>query len=347
MTDVTVVGAGLTGATIARLLTDAGKQVVVYERKNHLGGNVHDYLHESGIRVHSYGPHYFRTSSLKVWDFVNRFADWYPFEARVMTLAPEGLIRWPVQRAYLDRVAPGWVPDATEGRNFEESCLAKMPRTVYENLVKGYTEKQWGCLASSLKSSLAGRFDVREDGDDRLKSDRWQVLPNYGYTALVAEILRGISIEHGDWLAHRIGETVVFTGSIDEFFDFRLGHLTYRRQRRVIKYRPEDWYQQVVQINNPGHGADVRRIEWKHMMRDATGCRGTVLTTEYPEDAAEPCDYEYPMPGEGDAALYQSYRVLAEREAPNVTFAGRLGEYRYLDMDMAIARAMTIARRLT
>ena len=168
--DYLVVGSGLTGATIARMLADSGARVLVLDRREHLGGNVHDREHESGIRIHAYGPHYFRTRSDEVWDFVNRFARFYSYEARVMTHIDGTYEHWPVAASYINRtVGPAWQPAFTGvPSNFEEAALSIMPWHVYELFVKEYTEKQWGVPASHLSADLCRRFDVRLDDDPRL-----------------------------------------------------------------------------------------------------------------------------------------------------------------------------------
>ena len=174
--DYVVVGSGLTGAVIARLLADAGREVLVVDRRPHPGGNVHDTVRQGGIRVHTYGPHYFRTNSESVWRFVNRFAHFYRYEAVLASLVDGRYERWPVAAEYIRRtVSDAWQP-AFSGTpsNFEEASLAMMPESVYRSFVKGYTEKQWGVTARSLSADLAGRFDVRTDDDLRLKRQRHQ-----------------------------------------------------------------------------------------------------------------------------------------------------------------------------
>ena len=169
-----VVGSGLTGAVIARALLERGERVRVVERRSHLGGNVHDSEHPTGIRVHTYGPHYFRTNNASIWEFVNRFAAFYDYGAVLASLVDGRYEHWPVTGEYIDRtVGPDWEP-AFAGRpsNFEEASLAMMPESVYRKFVKGYTEKQWGVEARTLSAELAGRFDVRRGEDLRLSSTR-------------------------------------------------------------------------------------------------------------------------------------------------------------------------------
>ncbi|MDQ6839644.1 MAG: NAD(P)-binding protein [Actinomycetota bacterium] len=352
-----IVGSGLTGAVIARTLVDEGCDVVVVERRHHVGGNVHDFVHPSGIRVHTYGPHYFRTSSEPTWAFVNRFADFYPYEAILASWVNGRYERWPVTEEYIRRtVGQNWKPAlAGPGGDFEEASLAMMPESVYTTFVKGYTEKQWGVPAASLAADLAGRFEVRTDDDARLKRHRHQGIPVGGYVAFMTRILEGIPVETGcDYLNERdrlrAGRGLVFTGPIDELFDFDLGRLAYRGQRRVHEYLPDvDLAQPYGQVNNPDPtgGPHVRTLEWKHMLGpdERKKAVGTVLTKEIPHSPREPGDYEYPFPDAANKVLYERYRRRA-KAIPSLLVCGRLGEYRYYDMDQAIARARVLAKRL-
>jgi UDP-galactopyranose mutase len=353
--DYVVVGAGLTGATIARTLADRGRDVVVVERRRHLGGNVHDHDHPSGIRIHTYGPHYFRTSADAIWNYVRRFADFYRFEAVLLSQVDGRLEHWPIQDEYIRRtIGLDWRPGhAGPVRNFEEASLAMMPAAVYEKFVKGYTAKQWGVEPRALAAALGGRFDVRRDGDTRLKGSRYQGLPRGGYAAFTRRMLDGIRVFSGvDYLLRReqfrAGITLFFTGPIDEYFGFDLGRLAYRGQRREHAFLPHvQWHQPAPQVNHPDPGVPaIRTIEWKHMMepelREAIA--GTVITTETPYTPHDPGDYEYPFPDAANQALYARYRERAEA-VPGLVVCGRLGEYRYYDMDQAIGRALTLAKR--
>ncbi len=347
----------MTGATIARTLHDLGYRVLVIERREHVGGNVFDHSHASGIRLHTYGPHYFRTSSERIWTYINRFAEFFKYEAVLMSYVGERFEHWPVQSEYIGRVVGNdWRP-AFRGtpQNFEEASLAMMPPIVYETFVAGYTEKQWGVACTSLSATLAGRFEVRADGDTRLKKSTWQGIPKAGYAAMMARILAEIPVLlHVDYLHDRAAFTprhkTIFTGPIDEFFNFDLGRLQYRGQRREHEFLPEvDRIQPVGQVNYPLHsqGSHVRILEWKHMMQPPYGerLRGTLLTRETPWTPQDPRDYEYPFPDVANQRLYAQY---AERAAAHgdVLFCGRLGEYRYYDMDQAIGRALKLAADL-
>jgi UDP-galactopyranose mutase len=356
MDDYLIVGSGLTGAVIARALSDAGHSVLVLERRPHIGGNVHEQTHESGIAFHTYGPHYFRTNSEKLWAYVHRFATFRPFEAVLKSLVDGQYENWPIAGSYIRRAAQGWTPSpAGTPANFEEASLAMMPRVVYEKFVKGYTEKQWGVPATALSASLAKRFDVREDDEPRLMRHKFQGLPEDGYSAFMTKLLDGIRvIVNCDYLKRR-GEfatrkMVVFTGPIDEYFGFSRGKLKYRGQQRELEYLPATpWAQPCVQLNNPdpANGPHIRTIEWKHAMAPEAQAKvtGTLLTREITVTPDDPDKYEYPFPDEANASLYRTYAEMAQA-IPNLLICGRLGEYCYYDMDQAIGRAQVLAQRL-
>jgi UDP-galactopyranose mutase len=355
--DYLVVGSGLTGATIARLLHDAGREVLVVERRAHLGSNVHDHVHPSGIRVHTYGPHYFRTSSARIWAFVKRFATFYEYVACLKSYVDHEYENWPVNSSYMAKaIGKAWQP-AFQGQptNFEEASLQMMPALVYHKFVKHYTEKQWGVPAHLLSPELATRFDVRADDDPRLKCHPYQGIPSEGYTSFMNKLLAGIPTWlNYDYLQQRSAlkarKQIIFTGPIDEFFGFDLGKLKYRAQQRTEEYLANtDFFQPCGQVNNPGalNGSHIRTLEWKHMMppTQTTGIKGTVITRETPFTPVDPNHYEYPFPDTVSQSLYRAYRRRAEA-IPNLCICGRLGEYRYYDMDQAIARAMVLAQRL-
>ena len=353
--DYLIVGSGLTGAVIARILADRGRDVLVLDRRSHAGGNVHDYQHQSGIRIHTYGPHYFRTSSERIWSFVGRFAEFDKYEACLQTLVDGQLEKWPVTKGYIRRaIGDDWKP-AFQGapRNFEEASLAMMPERVYEKFVKNYTAKQWGVPPHWLSPRLAKRFEVRDDHDPRLVRHKYQGLPRNGYAAFVQNLLQGIPVilnceYHRLTASYEHRKALIFTGAIDEFFGFDLGRLAYRGQRREHAYYPEaEYLLPCGQVNNPdpANGPHIRTLEWKHMMpaelREAQ--KGSVLTRETPHSPSDPNEYEYPFPDDRNLQLYEHYWARAA-SMPDLHICGRLGEYRYYDMDQAIARAMVLAK---
>jgi UDP-galactopyranose mutase len=355
--DFVIVGSGLTGAVMARHLVDAGEKVIMLERRPHLGGNVADYAHASGVNVHRYGPHLFRTVSDEIWRFVNRFATFHPYEHKIRSVVEGQLENWPIAASYIRRMCgESWRPEFTgTPANFEEAALSMMPRVVYENFVKGYSEKQWGVPAVKLSAKLCKRFDVRADDDPRLTPHhKYQGIPTEGYSKMMERMLTGVPVMLGfDFLkdrdAFKARKQLIFTGPIDEFFNFELGKLAYRGQKRATTYVPDvDWKQPCGQLNSPRDGDHIRDIEWKHMMRPdyAARIRGTVLTREVPWTPNSPEHYEYPFPDDKNQELFEQYQMLANEEAEKVLICGRLGEYRYYDMDHAIGRAMTLVKKV-
>jgi UDP-galactopyranose mutase len=354
--DVIIVGAGLTGSVIARLLTDAGWRALIVERRNHTGGNVHDTVHASGIRVHTYGPHYFRCNSEKIWSFVQRFSDFYPYQAVVKSLVRGQLETWPLNEDTVAQgLTDGWQPGTSAPGGFMEACLARIPPRVYDQFIKGYTQKQWGCPPSSLQARLASRIPIHPRGEWRLTPHhRYQGLPARGYASFMAAMVGGIELRMNfDFIRDRQflprAAFLIFTGPIDEFFGYDLGRLEYRAQKRTVRYFAADKTRQpCAQVNYPGRTRRyIRTVEWKYLMPDegVLNTPGTVITYETPFSAQRPNDYEYPFPDSANTARYERYRARADA-MPNVIFCGRLGEYRYLDMDQAIGRAMTIAEKL-
>ena len=357
--DYLVVGTGLTGAVIARTLADAGRNVLLLERREHVGGNVHDHEHPSGIRIHTYGPHYFRTSSERIWSWVRRFDDFYEYRPSLLSFVDDEFAQWPIARSYIvKKCGQDWKPEfnSASPNNLEEAALSLMPKFVYERFVKEYNEKQWGADCRELTPELCKRFDVREDDEPLLKpSCKYQGIPINGYANWMRKMLDGIPVMTGiNYCDHRQmikpKHFTVFTGPIDEFFDYNLGKLKYRGQRRQHDYLTDTKFKYPCgQVNNPQHenGEHIRTLEWKHMMPASRvqSIVGTVLTTETPFTPTDPSMYEYPFPDQANTTLYDRYRRQADG-LPQVMIAGRLGEYRYYDMDQAIGRAMVLAERL-
>ncbi len=354
--DYLVVGTGLSGGTIARVLADHNREVLLLERRTHVGGNVHDFLHANGARIHSYGPHYFRCTNPRIWEFVNRFADFYAYRATVKSLVKGRYENWPVCQALAGSVngyARAW---PGEPRNFEEACLRMMPRPVYEAYVAGYTRRQWGIEPRLLEAKLANRIRINADHQRELTPHyAYQGLPRTGYAEFTAKLVAGVPCRLGvDYLKVRSEYTarkaLVFTGSLDEFFEFDQGRLAYRRQERKHEFFSElKWYQPCGQINHPAaqDSEPLRTVEWKHLMpaEQRAQIRGTIVTSEYPVTAEEPDHFEYPVPTARNKWLYRQYRQRA-RVVPKLIVCGRLGEFCYLDMDQSIERACVIARSL-
>lgn len=348
--DLLIVGSGLTGSTIARLAKDQGYNPLVVERRGVLGGNIRDEIHEpTGLRYNLHGPHYFRTNSERIWNFVNRFSSWHPWSAKVMTLVNGRLEHWPPNQEYVHRVAPGWTPYGFYGvvtpKDFWEACIGKMPPIVYEQMVRPYTEKQWGLPCTELLPSLTSRFEIREDSfDHRLTTHKYQALPVNGYSAFAESLLSGIDTELR-WRytpftsIHFWGyKAIVFTGPIDELFGLEFGKLPYRSQQRK-PYISEA--RRHVQVNYPSLAFSwIREVDWGQMSDpQREGGEQTLVTQETPYTPTDFDSCEYPIPTQAAQDQYQKYALKAQ-SYPRFILAGRLAEYRYLDMDQAIGRAM-------
>jgi UDP-galactopyranose mutase len=356
--DFIIVGSGLTGSTIGRILHDSNYKVLVIERRNHLGGNVFDHMHESGIRVHTYGPHYFRTSDEKIWKFVNRFSSFYEYIPSLKSLVDSQYENWPISASYIKRmVGSEWMPSFRGvAQNFEEAALSMMPEGVYHKFVKGYNIKQWGVDPQELSKSLITRFDVRLDDDPRLMpKKKYQGIPTGGYSSFMSNMLEGIPVLlNCDYLKNRDlfkpKFKIIYTGPIDAFFSYCFGKLKYRGQKRVHEYfKDADYLQPCGQVNNPQleNGPHIRSLEWKHMMNPDFRDKfpGTLITKEITYTPHDENDYEYPFPDSQNQNLFRKYQALAQ-ELPDVLICGRLGEYKYYDMDQCIGRAMRIAKTL-
>jgi len=353
-----VVGSGLTGATIARKLKDIGESVLVIEKRNHLGGNVHDQLHFSSIRYDTYGPHYFRTSDLEIWNFVNRFSKFYNFEACIKSYVDNEYVNWPLGYTYIKKViGENWEPYFRgKPNNFEESALSLMPYEIYNKFIKNYNKKQWGIDPKLLSSELIKRFDVRLDDDPRLMPNhKFQGIPKDGYSSMMTNMLKDIPVLlNFDFLSNREkikpNKMLIYTGPIDSFFNYKFGKLEYRGQKRYHEFIPDiDFLLPSCQVNNPSieYGDHIRTIEWKHIMpkEKSENIKGTLITKEVSFSPINSDDFEYPFPDKINKDLYNKYKHLASNQE-KLLICGRLGEYKYYDMDQAIGRAFMLFNKI-
>ena len=359
--DYLIVGAGLFGAVFAREMTDAGKRCLVIDRRDHVAGNACTETVE-GIAVHRYGAHIFHTNDDAVWDYVNRFArfnrftnspianykgELYNLPFNMNTFHQMWGVTTPAQARAEIRRQQAASGDG-EPQNLEEQAIRLVGRDIYEKLIKGYTQKQWGRPCTELPSFIIRRLPVRFTYDNNYFNARHQGIPEDGYTALVERMLEGIPVRlHTDFLRQReelsaLTERVLYTGPIDAYFDYRLGTLEYRSLRFETELLDTDNYQGSAVVNyTDAETPYTRIIEHKHFVYGTQP--KTVITREYSAEWRPGDEPYYPVNDGKNAALYQAYRELAQREQ-RVIFGGRLGEYRYYDMDQVVRAALDCAR---
>lgn len=361
--DYLVTGAGLFGAVFAREAADAGKKVLVIDRRDHPAGNIHT-EDRDGILIHRYGAHIFHTSDEEVWRYVSRFASFNRFTNAPLARYRGKLYHLPFNmntfyalwgtatpREALERIAEQRKEITGEPRNLEEQAIALVGRDVYETLVRGYTEKQWGRPCAELPASIIRRLPVRLTWDNNYFNDLYQGIPREGYTRMVERMLEGIEVRLNtpwDPSMRALADRIVYTGSIDGWFGASLGRLEYRSLRFETERMEIPDYQGNAVINDTN--AEIpytRTIEHKHFAYDQAEIAEkpfTWVTREYPmkwEEGAEPY---YTVNDEKNSVLYSRYRRLDE-EDPQVIFGGRLGMYRYFDMDDTVRAALDTARK--
>ncbi|ODN29823.1 UDP-galactopyranose mutase [Fervidobacterium thailandense] len=354
-----VVGAGLSGATAARILAEAGYKVLVIERLKHVAGHCYDYKHETGITVHSYGPHIFHTNNKEVWDFVNRFSPFVYYQHRVLSYVDGRLIPFPINRDTIAQLfgielSTYEVEEFLEKevkksryndppKNFRDVVVSQVGERLYEAFFKNYTIKQWGRDPEELSPEVARRIPVRTNRDDRYFSDKYQGIPKYGYTKMVERMLEheNISLLLGvDYFEVRDlfkPKLTVYTGELDRFFDYVHGELEYRSLRLELVEMDQEYYQPVAVVNYPNDYDWTRITEYKYFLNEKSS--RTVVHFEYPLAKGEP--YYIVMTREN---MERREKYMKEVEKLEKTgeylFIGRLAEYKYYNMDQVIEAAM-------
>ncbi|UZX14341.1 UDP-galactopyranose mutase [Thermus sp. PS18] len=363
--DYLIVGAGFTGATLAeRIASQLDKTVLVVDRRFHIGGNAYDEYDENGVLVHRYGPHIFHTGSKKVWDYLSRFTEWRPYYHRVRAVVEGKEIPLPFSLASLRKLFSERLADKLEEKllaqfgygarvpilrlkEVQDEDLRFLADYVYRNVFEGYTLKQWGLRPEDLSPSVTGRVPILVSYDERYFQDPYQAMPREGYTVLFRRMLQHPNIRlllGVDWkeVEGEVGfDRLIFTGPIDEFFGYLHGPLPYRSLRFRFEHHPRPWFQEVGTVNYPNEHPFTRITEFKHLTGQAY-LPHTAVVYEYPE-AYEPGRNEpyYPVPREENEERLRLYQKEAEK-LKTVLFAGRLGDYRYYNMDQAVARALKI-----
>ncbi|MEX1108621.1 MAG: UDP-galactopyranose mutase [Dongiaceae bacterium] len=357
---VLIVGAGFAGSVCAERLAANGIKVLIVDRRPHVGGNAYDRLDAHGVRIHVYGPHIFHTNSQRVFDYLSKFTQWRFYEHRILARLGNDLYPFPINRktinrlygaahdeagirAHLDHVRAHRDPERTS----EDVVLNAVGTDLCDRFFRGYTRKQWGLDLSQLAPEVARRIVTRTNDDDRCFGDALQFMPAEGYTALFTSMLDHSNIEvqtnvgFADIRSRVTGDHLIYTGPIDAYFDYCYGALPYRSLQFEHEHLPAvARYQPVGTVNYPNEEAFTRITEFKHL----TGQEhpGTSIMREYPQSEGEPF---YPIPRPENATLYQRYQALAADES-NVTFVGRLAQYRYYNMDQAVGAALKAVGRL-
>ena len=356
--DFLIIGAGFSGSVIANQLHLTGKRILVIEKRDKIGGNCNDDYDQYGILIHQYGPHYFRTNNQKVFDYVSKFTKWRPYEYKIRTCVNGNLFPFPINLdtinkffnvnlknkkeviAFLNRKK---IP-IDDPQNAEEQVLANFGPELYEAFFKNYTIKQWKTNPKNLDRSVTARIPIRYDRNEKYFNERIQAMPRDGYHVLFENLLDGIDVrlntDYKDIKNEINYKNLIYTGPIDEFFDYKHGNLPYRSLKFEFEHYEQEFYQDWVQVNYPNDHEYTRIVEIKH----ATGQKidSTTIVKEYPADEGPRF---YPIPSPEIRAIVQKYQEEID-QLENTYFIGRLATYRYLNMDQVVAEALELAEKL-
>ena len=364
--DYLIVGAGLYGAVFAQQAKEAGKNVLVIDKRPNVGGNIYTEKLE-GINVHKYGAHIFHTNDKKVWDYVNRFAEFNRFTNSPVANYKGELYSMPFNMYTFNKMWGVVTPEEAaarieeqrkeitgEPKNLEEQAISLVGRDIYEKLVKGYTEKQWGRDCKELPAFIIKRLPVRLTFDNNYFNALYQGIPIGGYTKMIENMLEGIEVRLNiDYLENKeelskLAEKVVYTGAIDAYFGYKLGYLEYRSVRFDTEILDKPNFQGNAAVNYTDRETPWTRIiehKWFEFGKDENGndLPKTVISREYSSEWKPGDEPYYPVNDDKNNKLYEEYKELAEKEK-NVIFGGRLGEYKYYDMDVTVAEALNIGK---
>jgi UDP-galactopyranose mutase len=360
MYDWLIVGAGFAGSVLAeRLASERNERVLLIDRRPHIGGNAYDCYDDEGLLIHQYGPHIFHTNSKQIFDYLSRFTEWRFYEHRVLAEVDGMQVPIPINLDTVNKLyglnltseqLQDWFAERAEKvaeiKTSEDVVVSTVGRELYEKFFRGYTRKQWGLDPSELDKSVTSRVPTRTNQDDRYFGDEFQFMPKHGYTRMFEKMVRHPNIHvmtQTDYedvkhvVPHR---RVIFTGPIDEYFDFRFGKLPYRSLRFEHVTLDKSWHQSVAVVNYPQTKDYTRVTEYKHLTGQEH--QKTALTYEYPSAEGDPY---YPIPKAENQELYKKYERLA-LTTPDVWFVGRLATYRYYNMDQIVGQALATFRRI-
>jgi UDP-galactopyranose mutase len=355
MFDYLIVGAGFAGSVLAeRLATQAGKRVLIIDKRNHIGGNAYDYYNDDGILIHKYGPHIFHTNSDRVWEYLSQFTEWRPYEHRVLAQVDGKLLPIPINRTTVNQLYGLNLQTEEECQKFfdslaepvercrtsEDVVVSKVGRELYLKFFRGYTRKQWGMDPSELDAQVTARIPTRTNTDDRYFTDRYQAMPLHGYTRMFERMLDHPNIkimlntDYREILGTIPYREMIFTGPVDQYFNYCYGKLPYRSLEFRHKTLDQEQALPVAVVNYPNDHDYTRVTEFKHLTGQVHPKTGVVY--EYPRAEGDPY---YPIPKPECTALYEKYKALAEK-TPGVYFVGRLATYKYYNMDQVVAQAL-------
>ncbi|CAN5320700.1 UDP-galactopyranose mutase [soil metagenome] len=360
MYDFMIVGAGFAGSVLAeRLANELGKKVLIIDKRNHIGGNAFDHYDDASILVHKYGPHIFHTNSKEVFQYLSEFTDWRPYEHRVLGSVDGQLVPIPINLTTIntlyglnlssdemEQFLESKAVDIAQVRTSEDVVLKKVGKDLYEKFFKYYTRKQWDLDPSELDASVTSRVPTRTNKDDRYFTDTFQAMPLHGYTRMFESMLShpNISImlntDYHDVLDSVAFKKLIYTGPVDEYFDYEFGKLPYRSINFKFETLDTEVYQKTGTINFPNEHPYTRITEFKYL----TGQRHnkTTIVFEYPTAEGDPY---YPVPRPENAEIYKKYQQRAEAEK-DTYFVGRLATYKYYNMDQVVAQALTTFKKI-
>ena len=362
--DYLIVGSGLYGAIFAYEANKRGKKCLVIEKRGHIAGNIYTENIE-GINVHKYGAHIFHTSDKEIWEYINKFAEFNRYTNSPVANYKGEIYNLPFNMNTFNKlwgvITPSEAKEKIEKekqtakvdnpQNLEEQAINLVGNTIYEKLVKGYTEKQWGKKATELPAFIIKRLPVRFIYDNNYFNDKYQGIPIGGYTQIIEKMLEGIEVKlNCNYFENRdefdkIADKIVFTGPIDEFYNYCFGELEYRSLRFESEVKDMDNYQGNAVVNYTDYETPYTRIiEHKHFEYEDRNSNKTIITKEYPEKWNKGKEAYYPLNDERNNQLYEKYKEYS-KECNNVIFGGRLGKYKYYDMDKVIKEALNDVRR--
>jgi UDP-galactopyranose mutase len=360
MYDWLIVGAGFAGSVLAeRLASERNERVLLIDRRPHIAGNAYDCYDDEGLLIHQYGPHIFHTNSKQIFDYLSRFTEWRFYEHKVLAEVDGMQVPIPINLDTVNKLyglnltseqLQDWFAERAEKvaeiKTSEDVVVSAVGRELYEKFFRGYTRKQWGLDPSELDKSVTSRVPTRTNRDDRYFGDEFQFMPKHGYTRMFEKMVRHPNIhvmtqtdyeEVKHVVPHR---RVIYTGPIDEYFDFRFGKLPYRSLRFEHVTLDKPWHQSVAVVNYPQTNDYTRVTEYKHLTGQEH--QKTALTYEYPSAEGDPY---YPIPKAENQELFKKYERLA-LTTPDVWFVGRLATYRYYNMDQIVGQALATFRRI-